>query len=320
MVNLGMYLKDTLVREKNKMERKKLINGVEVPAVCYGSPIVLTYLFGHHNKAFKYQYWMKNAIQNNSQFRKDISLKKILREGMKCGFTMVDTSRAYAGSEKMIGETYSNYERSQYQICTKLCNYHQFHDNVEEGLDTSLKVLGLDYVDLYLMHWPVMGKYLASWKEMERLYKKGKCKAIGVCNCNIHHLKAIEEVAEIMPMVNQIECHPLFTQNELREYCLEKKIQIMAYTSTARGDDRLKKTVLDDIGKRYKKSITQIILRWHFQLGNIPIVNTSSVKHLKENADIFNFSLTEDEMRKIADININSRLRFDSDNVDFTKI
>lgn len=302
------------------MEKRTLVNGVELPAICYGSSIVLTYIFGHHNKAFKYKYWIKNTLKRNAQFKKDTSLKRVLRAGMKCGCTMVDTSRAYAGSEKVIGRAFQGYKRDDYQICTKLCNYHQFHDNVEDGLETSLKALGVDYVDLYLMHWPVTGKYLASWKEMERLYKEGKCRAIGVCNCNIRHLKELEEVAEIMPMVNQIECHPLFVQKELREYCNEHGIQVMAYTPTARMDDRLKKTVLVEIADKYNKTLTQVILRWHFQLGNIPVINTSIIEHLREDIDIFDFSLTEKEMESITSININSRLRFDPENVDFTKI
>lgn len=302
------------------MDKITLSNEIEIPAICFGSPIVLTYVFGHHSKMYKYKYWIENTLKRNDQFRKDTSLKKIIRAGLKYGYTMVDTSRAYAGSEKVIGRAFRRYKRDEYQICTKLCNYHQFHENVEEGLETSLKILGVDYVDLYLMHWPVTGKYLLSWKTMERLYKEGKCKAIGVCNCNIRHLKELEEIAEIMPMVNEIECHPLFTQNELREYCNKNKIQVLAYTPTARMDDRLKKTVLVDIARKYKKTLAQVIVRWHIQIGNIPVINTSSIRHLKENSDVFDFRLTDEEIESINKININSRLRFDPENIDFTKI
>lgn len=302
------------------MEKIKLANGVELPAVGYGSPIVLTYIFGHHKKTFKYKYWIKNAWERNGQFKKDTSLPKILREAVEQGCTMVDTSRAYAGSEKVIGKVWGKYKRDEIQVCTKLCNYHQFHDNVADGLETSLKTLGMEYVDLYLMHWPVPNKYLDSWKEMERLYEEGKCKAIGVCNCNIRHLEEIKKIAKIKLMVNQIECHPLFTQNELRDYCREQGIQVMAYTPTARMDDRLKKTVLVELAQKYHKSIAQIILRWHIQIGNIPIVNTSNAHHLVENTEIFDFVLSQEEIESITAININSRLRFDPENVDFTKI
>lgn len=301
----------------NKMETITLVNGEELPAIGYGSAIVHSYMFGHKNK---YKYWIKNCFERNKQFKKDITLPKILRTERKYKPMLIDTSRAYAGSEKVIGRTLAKYKREDYKICTKLCNYHQFHENVREGLETSLQMLKMEYVDLYLMHWPVPEKFLSSWKQMEVLYKEGKCKAIGVCNCNIRHLEQIEKIAEIKPMVNQIECHPLFVQQELREYCKKHNIQVMAYTPTARMDDRLNKTVLPSISQKYGKTIAQIILRWHVQTGNIPIVNTSNLKHLKEDMSIFDFSLTDEEIGNINHININSRLRFDPENVDYTKI
>lgn len=185
---------------------------------------------------------------------------------------------------------------------------------------TSLKNLDTDYVDLYLMHWPVEGKYIKSWKIMERLYEKGLAKAIGVCNCNIHHLEELRKQAKIMPMVNQFECHPLFTQNELREYCKENNIQVMAYTPTARMDERLFKTVLSKIAKKYSKTVAQIIIKWHIQIGNIPIVNTSNLEHLRQNYNVFDFELTQQEVYEITKININSRLRYDPDNCDFRQL
>lgn len=303
------------------MKEVTLVNGMKLPAIGYGSSIVLTYRFGRRKKSYKYRYWLENALKRNAQFKKDTALPKMLRACMEMeSGALFDTSRAYAGSEQLIGKTLASYDRDSYQVCTKLCNYHQFHDNVADGLETSLMELGLDYVDVYLMHWPVTEKYLQSWKEMERLYKEGKCRAIGVCNCNIRHLQEIEKVAEIMPMINQIECHPLFTQEELRGYCNSHNIQVMAYTPTARMDDRLKKTVLVPIAEKYHKSIAQIILRWHTQIGNIPIVNTSDICHLRENMNIFDFELSLEEIGMINAININSRLRFDPENVDFTKI
>ena len=178
----------------------------------------------------------------------------------------------------------------------------------------------MDYIDLYLMHWPVEGHYIKSWKIMEQLYREGKCKAIGVCNFNIHHLEELRKNAEIIPMVNQVECHPLFTQNELRKYCKEHGIQIMAYTSTARMDERLRKTCLVPIAKKYNKTLAQIILRWHQQIGNIPIVNSTKKYHMKQNIDINGFTLNQEEIDLILDININSRLRFDPDNCDFSQL
>lgn len=302
-------------------EKIVLSNGVEIPRIGYGAPIVLTYLYNPKVRPLKVaKYWIGNALKRNRQYKLDTSIGPILNKLSSVGCHLIDTSRAYAGSERCIGNMLKNEKREDYFIVTKLCNHDQINGNIREALLTSLSELQTDYVDLYLMHWPVTDTFLNAWKEMEKLYKEGYCRAIGVSNCNIHHLEALQTIAEIKPMVNQIECHPLFTQNELRDYCKKNGIQVMAYTPTARMDERLKKTVLVEIAKQHKKSMAQVILRWHIQLGNIPIVNTANIAHLKENYDIFDFELNADEMNQISAININSRLRYDPDNCDFTKL
>jgi len=294
-----------------------LNNGYTIPSIGYGSAIVLTYSGGGVRK---YKYWIKNYLLTRKQYKLDISLRKIIKIAPSIGCVLFDTSRAYAGSEYVIGKSLRKISREDYYIITKLCNRDQRKGNVENALRESLKQLGMEYVDLYLMHWPQTDTWLDCWKQMEELYKKGFCKAIGVCNFNIHHFEELKAIAEIMPMVNQIECHPLFTQEKLRSYCKANSIQIMAYTPTARMDERLSKTVLIDIASKYKRSIAQIIIRWHLQIGNIPIVNTSKVDHLKENMDTFNFELSEEELIAINNINIDSRLRYDPDNCDFNKL
>ena len=123
-----------------------------------------------------------------------------------------------------------------------------------------------------------------------------------------------------MPMVNQFECHPLFTQENLRKYCKDNNIQVMAYTATARMDERLNKTIIPKLAEKYNKTMAQIIIRWHIQVENIPLVNTSSVKHIKENFDVWDFKLTQEEVDKISAVNINSRLRYDPENCDFTQL
>lgn len=266
------------------------------------------------------KYWIRNIVKNRSQLRKDLGLPKIIKSYNQNFPLLIDTSISYAGSETVIGENIKNFNRNNLFIVTKIGNHYQYNHNVFEGFERSLHALGLDYIDLYLMHWPVEGEYINTWKEMEKIYERGLTKAIGVCNCKIHHLEELKKHAKIMPMVNQVECSPLFTQNELRDYCNKNDIQVMAYTPTARMDERLRKTIIPVLAKKYNKTMAQIIIRWHIQLGNIPIVNTYSVKHFNENYDVFDFELLPEEVEKITAININSRLRYDSDNCDFRQL
>jgi diketogulonate reductase-like aldo/keto reductase len=302
------------------MDKVVLSNGVNLKQLCFGTGINGKYRYGNADSLQKIRYYARNLIKDRRQFKTDIGFSSLIDAAMKNDCCMFDTSRAYGGSEYLLGKALKKYNRNDFQIITKLRNKDQYQKDIRGAIEKSLSELGMDFVDVYLMHWPVSDYFLDSWKEMENLYRDGLCKAIGVCNCNIHHLKEIETVAEIMPMVNEIECHPLFTQNELRKYCHDKDIQIMAYTSTARMDERLKKTVLVPISNKYGVTIAQTILRWHQQIGNIPIFNSTKVDHLIANANIKGFNLTEEEIESILQININSRLRYDPDNCDFRQL
>lgn len=289
-------------------------------SICYGTGIVCTCRMDRNKFLPLVKYFINKYLFQRKTHKNDTKMQKIIRAAVENGCMMFDTSRAYGDSEYLLGKAIAKYDRKKIVVVTKLCNTDQYKGDVKTALKQSLRELNLDYVDLYLMHWPVEGCYLESWKQMEQLYKEGLCKAIGVCNCNIHHLKAIEEIAEIQPMVNQFECHPLFTQDELRAYCQEKNIKVMAYTATARMDERLQKTVLKPIANKYGKSIAQIIIKWHQQIGNIPIVNTYNTEHLMENIKTDDFTLTLEEVDSITAININSRLRYDPDNCDFRQL
>lgn len=303
------------------MGKNVLYNGIEIPNLCFGTGITNIYNTGFKRKLLLAKNQIKvilNKDRKNSLL--NVNLERIIDLSMQNGCRCFDTSSAYGASEFVLGHTLKKYPRDSYFLVTKLCNTDQYNFKVREGFENSLKTLGTDYIDLYLMHWPVKDIYIDSWKEMEKIYNEGKCRAIGVCNFNIHHLEELRKHANIIPMVNEIECHPLFTQNELREYCNRNRIQVMAYTSTARFDDRLRNTCLVSIAEKYNKTIPQIILKWHQQIGNIPIVNSSNREHMIKNIDINDFDLTEEEIKNILNININSRLRYDPDNCDFSKL
>ena len=303
----------------------RLSNGYNLPNICFGTSIVPNEFFDTNKlKQFlkRLHLFYLYLIGKNKNFRHNMKLIKCVNKSFDYGVTFYDTSRAYHGSEKMLSQALKGVERSRYFICTKLNNKSQLNGkSARETLMESMEQLGVDYVDLYLIHWPVEGKYLDYWKQLEELYKEGLVKAIGVSNCKIHHLEEIKRVAEIMPMVNEVEVHPLLTEKELLHYCCNNNIKIMAYTSTAQLDFRLKTSRrMSSVCEETGKNLAQIILRWHIQNGVIPIFSTSSLKHLASNLNVFDFELTDKQMNVINSMNINARTRYDSDNCEWDRL
>lgn len=294
----------------------KLSNGMAVPPICYGPGMIYTDVLDFNR--MKKSISIKKSKQIYADMRKAYVTKyAVTKEPQKI---FIDTATAYGYAESVIGKIISKVDRNKVILCTKISARDQIRNgkNIKKIYSNSLRYLNVETIDLYLMHWPVMKNYIDVWKQMEELYLQKKVGAIGVCNCHIHHLEEIMAHGEIKPMIHQMEVHPLFTQNEERRFCNEEGIQIMAYTPIARNDDRLiNSRILGNVAKKYGKTVSQVILRWHIQLGNIPVVSTKSVKHYQENNNIFDFSLSEEEMDRITSININSRLRYDSDNCDF---
>lgn len=249
-------------------------------------------------------------------------LVKNIRTAVQAGYTAFDTSSAYQ-NEKSVGwgVKLCGKKRENLFITTKISNIQQYRSDAATALKDSLHKLKLSYVDLYLIHWPVPEKYLQTWKDMEKLYKDGLVRAIGVCNFHQHHIEKLLEIADIIPAVNQVELHPLLSQNELRTYCAKQGIQMEAYTPIARMDEKLvKNEVLLKIAANYKKTVVQIILRWDYQNGIIPIPKSANPERLKQNIDIFDFCLTDREMEAINELNQNYRVRYDPDNCDFRKL
>ena len=251
------------------------------------------------------------------------TLIKTVINAYKNGYRSFDTSAAYF-NEECLGVALNRLRAQGAEdifITTKLRNTSQREGNVREGFLDSLQKLGVDQIDLYLMHWPYPEKFLESWKEMELLYKEGLVKAIGVCNFHQHHLEKLLEIAEIIPAVNQIELHPLLSQELLKEFCESKGIQVQAYSPVARMNPKLvNHPVLVKLANKYKKTVPQIILRWDIQNEVIVIPKSGNKNRIKENINIFDFELSKDEMLQIDRLNENYRVRFNPDTVDYINI
>lgn len=190
------------------------------------------------------------------------------------------------------------------------------YESAIRAYEESLERLGLDYLDLYLIHWPVEGKYKDAWRALEKLYKDGRVKAIGVSNFHIHHLEDLLKEAEITPMVNQVEYHPRLTQKELHAFCKENGIQLEAWSPLMQGE-LLNNEVLQEIGEKYGKSSAQVILRWDLQNEVVTIPKSVKEHRIRENADVFDFELSDVEMNSINELNEDRRVGPDPDNFDF---
>ena len=243
-----------------------------------------------------------------------------IENALKLGYRLIDYSSAY-GDGKLLQKAIlkSGVKREDLFITTRVSNRAQREGRVREEFMTFLKNMNLEYVDLLQFHWPVTDLYLNTWREMEKLYDEGYVKHLGVANCHQHHLEEIFKICKHRPEVGQFEIHPLFTQKPLIQYYKDNGIVVEAYTPIARYDDRLVRLpLLKKLEKKYNKTFVQIILRWHIQNGVIPLVRSMSKEHQIENFSIFDFEMSSEDMAAIDAININSRLRYDPDNCDFS--
>lgn len=238
----------------------------------------------------------------------DNQLKQRILEAFSCGYHLIDTASFYK-NEESIGKSIKalSIPRSELFITTKLWNTAQRIENIEDSFYRSLERLGLDYLDLYLVHWPVPGCFCNTWRIFEKLQASGVIKSIGVSNFSIHDLELLKESSDIVPAVNQVEMHPLFQNPELITYCQKSGITLQAYAPLARGA-YLNSPLMIEIGNRHKKTPAQIGLRWLIQ-QNIAVIPKSEQKnHLEENSKIFDFSLTPEEMAAISAMNTGQRI------------
>ena len=248
-------------------------------------------------------------------------LVNAVKVAIKHGYRSIDTAAVYANEEGVgkgirEGLKEAGIAREDLFVTSKVWNSDLGYESTLAAYETSLKKLGLEYLDLYLIHWPVEGKYKEAWRALETLYKEGKVKAIGVSNFQIHHLKDLLKDAEVKPMVNQVECHPRLTQKDVQAFCQDQGIQLEAWSPLMQGE-LLNHEGLQEIASTYGKSVAQVILRWDLQNGIVTIPKSTKEHRIVENASIFDFELTEEDMARINEMNQNLRVGPDPDNFDF---
>ncbi len=246
----------------------------------------------------------------------------VIIKAFNIGFRSFDTASAYKNAED-IGNAFQQVDmkRDEIFITSKLSNRDQEKLNVVDALSNQLELIGLEFVDLYLMHWPYSEYFISNWRMMEEIYESGLARAIGVCNFHEHHLVKLLKHSNVVPAINQIEIHPLLNQNKLIHYCKSKNVQVEAYTPLARMDQVLMmNTTLCELANKYYKTVPQIILRWDIQNGVITIPKAAKEEHIKECIEIFDFNLTEEEMCEINQLNLDYRVRYNPDTVDMKKL
>ncbi|MFD2629891.1 aldo/keto reductase [Oceanobacillus kapialis] len=230
-----------------------------------------------------------------------------VKVALKHGYRSIDTASFY-DNEEGVGQAIreSGIPRENLFITSKVWNDEQGYEETKQAFARSLEKLGLEYLDLYLIHWPVKDLYTETWRAMEELYHEGKVRAIGVSNFHQHHLEKLLAGANEKPVINQVEYHPHLAQVDLHAYCKEQNIQLEAWSPLKRGQ-LLNDPTLTEIGEKYGKTAAQIILRWDIQHDVITIPKSTNPERIASNAAIFDFSLTEEEMQKIDAMDCNDR-------------
>lgn len=270
------------------MQYTRLKNGLQIPVIGFG-----TYKIDDPAKAAQ---TVKNAAL--------------------AGYRLFDAA-AFYGNEAEVGQglRQSGLLRKDYFLTSKVWNDRHGYDETLRAFDESLQKLGTDYLDLFLIHWP-KDKNAETWRALETLYKEGRAKAIGVSNFKEHHLDEILQEAEITPMINQTEYHPLFQQKELKAYCERLGVKLQAYSPLMRGE-ALKPPLIHALAKKYGKTSSQIVLRWDIQCGVIPVPKSADAGRMKENLGVFDFELSEEDMAQINALDAGKRLGADPDHIDF---
>ncbi|MFD0048646.1 aldo/keto reductase [Actinomycetes bacterium NPDC127524] len=256
-----------------------LNNGVEMPQLGFG--------------VFK--------VENGDQTVESV------KKALEAGYRAIDTAAIY-GNEEGVGQAIreSGIPREELFITSKVWNDDQGYDSTLAAYDASLQRLGLEYLDLYLIHWPGQDKYIDTWKALEKIYNDGRVKAIGVSNFHIHHLENLLASSEVTPVINQIELHPRLSQEEIREFCKKHDIKAEAWGPLGQGN-LLEEPTISHIAEKHGKTPAQILIRWHLQHGIVVIPKSVTPSRIEQNAQVFDFELSMEEMNKIDALNMNER-------------
>ncbi len=248
----------------------------------------------------------------------DEDMTKVVNAAIDAGYRAFDTAYFY-DNEASLGRALKDngVDREDLFITTKLWNDYQDYEKTFEYFNKSIENLQTDYLDLFLIHWPCEadGLFLETYKAMEELYEQGKVKAIGVCNFNVHHLEKLMAQSSIKPMVNQIEVHPYFNQQELQEFCDRHDIKVTAWMPLMRNRGLLDNPVIVKIAEKYHKTPAQVVLRWHLAHNRIIIPKSQTPKRIQENIDILDFNLELTEVAEIDALNRNARQGKNPDDV-----
>lgn len=233
-------------------------------------------------------------------------------KAIQSGYRMIDTAAIYQNETAVgAGVKNSGVDRDALFITSKVWVQDHGYEKAKSAFQRTLDRLQMDYLDMYLIHWPY-GDFLGTWKALEELYKEGKIKAIGVCNFTIEKLEELKANSTVLPVINQIELHPVFQQKELQVYDRENNIITQPWSPLGNGNaNLLSKPELKTIAEKYGKTVAQVILRWHLQEGFVVIPKSVTPSRIEENFNVFDFELTEDEMNVVRSLDTGKRLFFD---------
>lgn len=239
-----------------------------------------------------------------------------VRTALEAGYRLIDTAAGY-GNEEGVGRAIreSGVSREEIFVTTKLRNGDQGYDNALRAFEESMRLLGLDVLDLWLIHWPVPSRdlYVETWRAFEKLHRDGRIRSIGVSNFTPAHLERLMAETEVVPVLNQVELHPGFPQQELRAFHDKHHIATEAWAPIGQGKGLLERPEVAGIAERHGKSAAQVVLRWHLQLGNVVIPKSSHPQRIRENFDVFGFSLTQQEIDELSGLAEPGRIGPDPD-------